>query len=89
MLRVGLVEWVSFSYVNVAERAPVALREKQNRTLCGLTKPPLSEAPWNAELAAWEEGKHFCFRSIRPWGKRSLRPISLLNLLPTFRLGID
>lgn len=53
MLRVGLFEWVSFSYANVAERAPVALGEEQNRTFCGLTKPPLPEAPWNAELAAF------------------------------------
>lgn len=63
MLRVGLFEWVSFSYANVAERAPVALGEEQNRTFCGLTKPPLPEAPWNAELAAREEGKHFCIPS--------------------------
>lgn len=73
---------VSFSYVNVAGRAPVALG--WNRSFCGLTKPPLLKAPWNAALARREEGRCFWIRSPGLWERKDLE-----THFPKFRFGID
>lgn len=59
----GLFEGVSFSYVNVADRVPLALGGGQNRTFLSLTKPPLPQVPWNAELEAGEKGKLFALEA--------------------------